>query len=586
MNAKNKLDSINYADYLRKSSESEDRQALSIDSQRSENKKRAKDSGMKVTETFEESKSAKQPGRSEFDKMMKSIEKGKIQGIICWSLDRLARNPIDGARIIWAMQLGLLKHINTASGDHYPNDNVIVLNVQFGMANQFILDLSKNVKRGLKKKAEMGYPSGIAKVGYLNDFGKKGERKIIIDQDRFHLVKEIWDLFLTGQYSVSKLHHHATNILDLKIIRRKKLGGKPIKLSRLYELLGDPFYAGYFFHDGVRYEVNPSVPRMITEEDFKKAQKFLGRDGSPKKVINYEFGFATASKCGTCNGTITGELKMHARCHRCKNKFSCIHNKNCPKCGLGVDEMPYKKTFVYHRCVRSTHGACADRSNTNEVEIVSELLKEMNGLEMSPELTEWCISNLRILEKDDSQSKEKIKEKQVIDYEKKEAEMLNLVRLKTQDLIDENAFVSAQNSLKQEMSALKNRIDSWGGFGARKEAVEAEKKIAVLPELRKIIENGTADERRELMELMCSNLILKDRKVSVIKDKCYKIIEKGLLSAKAKNPAFEPRFIQDVSSSNQHFEDVIPIVLRTWDNVRKAIIQENNDLRLSYLSNP
>ena len=143
-----------YAMYVRKSSESEDRQALSIESQIQENLNRAQDRNIDVKEVFQESKSAKQPGREEFSKMLTKVEKGEIQGIICWSLDRLARNPIDGGRIMWAMQMGLLKHIQTASGDHYPGDNVLVMQVHFGMANQYVIDLSKNTKRGLRAKAE------------------------------------------------------------------------------------------------------------------------------------------------------------------------------------------------------------------------------------------------------------------------------------------------------------------------------------------------------------------------------------------------------------------------------------------------
>jgi len=66
------------------------------------------------------------------------------------------------------------------------------MNFEFGMANQFILDLSKNVKRGLKTKAEKGWRPGPAPFGYLNDKSKgKGKNEIIKDPDRFKLVKKM-----------------------------------------------------------------------------------------------------------------------------------------------------------------------------------------------------------------------------------------------------------------------------------------------------------------------------------------------------------------------------------------------------------
>src|SRR3989344_840309 len=96
-----------------------------------------------------------------------------------------------------------------------------------------------------------------------DDYGKKGNRKIFVDPDRFDLVKDVLLTFLTGRYSVRKLLEYSDKKLRLTTIERKKEGGKPIKLSRLYEMLKDPFYAGFFYaknENGVntRYEVSGS----------------------------------------------------------------------------------------------------------------------------------------------------------------------------------------------------------------------------------------------------------------------------------------------------------------------------------------
>ena len=167
-----KTSEIKYAEYERKSTEGEDRQILSIESQRRDNLSRITKGGLNVVAQYSEAKSAKKPGREEFNKMMSRIESGDIQGIICWALDRLARNPVDAGRIQWALQTGMLKHISVASGDHYAGDNVIVLGVHLGAANQFVIDLSKNVKRGLREKALQGWPNGVAHLGFLNEKGK------------------------------------------------------------------------------------------------------------------------------------------------------------------------------------------------------------------------------------------------------------------------------------------------------------------------------------------------------------------------------------------------------------------------------
>ena len=87
---------MKYFLYCRKSSEAEDRQALSIESQRRELERLLRAStGVEVVEIIEESRSAMTPGRPRFDAMVARIEKGEAQGIATWAPDRLARNSIE-----------------------------------------------------------------------------------------------------------------------------------------------------------------------------------------------------------------------------------------------------------------------------------------------------------------------------------------------------------------------------------------------------------------------------------------------------------------------------------------------------------
>lgn len=157
---KEEKQTIKYFVYTRKSSESEDRQVASIEAQIEELNKIARQKALKVVEVFSEAMSAKEPGRPVFNEMMAKISRGEANGILCWKLNRLARNPIDGGQISWMLQQSVIKHIQTFGQSYYPDDNVIVMAVELGMANQFVRDLSSDTKRGLMKKAREGwYPA-------------------------------------------------------------------------------------------------------------------------------------------------------------------------------------------------------------------------------------------------------------------------------------------------------------------------------------------------------------------------------------------------------------------------------------------
>src|SRR3989344_5351777 len=194
---------IKYFLYARKSSESEDRQIQSIDDQIKRLKELAVNQGLNIKKIYTESKSAKQPeNRPVFAEVLARIEKGEADGILCWQINRLSRNPIDSGRLSWLLQQGVLKSIQTIDRQYLPDDNVLLFSVETAGANQFILDLRKNVKRGTDSKLQKGWAPFKAPLGYLND---KAEKTITKDPERFNLVRKMWDTMLTGSHTPPKI---------------------------------------------------------------------------------------------------------------------------------------------------------------------------------------------------------------------------------------------------------------------------------------------------------------------------------------------------------------------------------------------
>lgn len=141
----------------RKSSEAEDRQVLSIESQIRELTQLETKLNLLVAEIMTESKSAKEHGRLIFNQMMQRLYRGEAAGIICGKLDRSARNPVDGGSIIWAIKQHAIRVLPPSQTFSQAEDNVVWMYLEFGMGQKCVEDLSRNVKRKLKTKAEIGW---------------------------------------------------------------------------------------------------------------------------------------------------------------------------------------------------------------------------------------------------------------------------------------------------------------------------------------------------------------------------------------------------------------------------------------------
>src|SRR5436309_1226712 len=186
-----------YVIYARKSTESEDRQVLSIDSQVREVRQIAAKHGVTVAEVLTESRSAKAPGRPVFGQLVRRIHRGEVSGVLSWKMDRLARNHLDTGTVLQALADGKLERIITSDGVKTADGNDRLMGTfELAFATQFIDDLRANVKRGNRARFEKGWPNHLPPIGYLND---KATKTIVKDPERFDLVRQMWDALLAGR---------------------------------------------------------------------------------------------------------------------------------------------------------------------------------------------------------------------------------------------------------------------------------------------------------------------------------------------------------------------------------------------------
>lgn len=371
---------MNSAEYLRKSTDTEDRQILSKEGQQEDNVRRAKLNGDEIKWSYSDSGSAKRPGtRKDFQRLVSDVRSGKVKKVYIWALSRLARNPVEAGEIQWLLQEGFLEAIVAKDKTYLPTDNVLQMAVEMGMATQYSLDLSKDVKRGMMQKAKMGWRPGRACVGYTNDYaGLKGEKRIMKDPERFAIMRQCWDLLLTGAYTVPQIHRKVTKELGLTMRESRNVPAHPLGLTTLYTAFTNPMYYGDFDWDGKTYP--GSHEPMITREEFERAQMILGSKGKPRER-RYLHSYPGLIRCGCCGAMIVvnvveKKLKTTGE-HRRYRFYRCGHNRKIVTC-------------TQKGCVREENLETQFRSVIDQVTIPQAFI-------------EWALTELKATQQDRSE---------------------------------------------------------------------------------------------------------------------------------------------------------------------------------------
>lgn len=331
---------IKYVLYARKSTEQDEKQALSIDSQIKEMLAVAEREGLDIIDIRRESHSAKESGqRPVFKELLEDVRRGRFNGILTWNPDRLSRNAGDLGSVVDLMDQRLLIEIRTY-GQHFhnsPNEKflLMILCSQAKLEND---NKSINVKRGLKTRVEMGLWPSPAPTGYLKE--KRMDRKCetLIDPDRGHIIKKIYEKVAYEKWSGRKVY----NWLKFELNFKTAGGNKNLTLSNVYMLLQNHFYYGVFEYPkkSGRWYQGKHEP-LITKELFDLVQTQV--KSQFVRAESKEFAFTKLMECGLCGSGITADEKFkkqkNGNVHR-HVYYGCTkaRDKDC-KCGYINEEV-------------------------------------------------------------------------------------------------------------------------------------------------------------------------------------------------------------------------------------------------------
>ena len=387
--------------------------------------------GLSVVEVITESKSAKAPGnRPGFERMLRLLETGQADAILCWSVNRLTRNPIDSGKLAWMLQNGTLLSIQTPDKQYLPTDNVLIFSVETGTANQFIIDLKKSVARGTESKIAKGWFPHRAPAGYFNNLYT---HTIEADGERFDLLQRAWRLLIAGTHTVAEVTQLLSDEWGFRTRQTfsaktgMRRGGGKLSRSAGYRIFSNLFYTGYFRHGEQVYK--GSHKAMLTLSEFEQVQKRIhGHRGRPHRHKR-TFAYAGLLECGKCGRSITVEQQ------------SGRHKRG---------------SYVYYHCANLS-GTCNKRSIREEV-LEKQVDACLARITISPEFREVVTEALELWVTEEFDSQANIYAQQTRTLVECEKMLSELVEIRLRGLIGDDVFLAKQRDLKTEVSRLRLEV--------------------------------------------------------------------------------------------------------------------------------
>jgi DNA invertase Pin-like site-specific DNA recombinase/cell division protein FtsB len=472
---------MKYFVYCRKSEDDEDRQILSLESQKRELEKLFYNrEGITIVDVYEEAMSAKLPGRPLFNEMIQRVERGEAEGLIAWTPNRLARNSVDSGWIIYLLDRGVLKDLKfcTCSFENTPQGK-FMLQIMFAESKHYSDALSVSIRRGNRTKVENGWIPGRPPLGYLNN---RDTRTVVKDPVRFQLVRRMWDLMLSGSYSPKRIWQIAAEEWGLRTRKSKRRGGGPLVLSAVYRMFTNPFYAGV-----IRWEDNVYQGKhesMVTLDEYDRVQELLGLRSKPRAKA-HDFAYTGMIRCGECELMVTAEEHVNRQGHH----------------------------YTYYRCTKKRVGYRCRQPFVSLSILEQQILRFLEEISIPATLHRWALSKLDRAASE--RTTDLAAEHRSLEQAQAAArrELDNLTTLRLRDLLTDHEFVAKRQELRREelrlgqnMARLENGA-SW--LEPARLALSLSKDGPIL------FRNANNTKKRAILEIVGSNLTLTDKSLTI-----------------------------------------------------------------------
>lgn len=233
--------------------------------------------------------------RPDFQRMLRDCERGVFKAVICWKMDRFARNRYDSAMYKYKLKKNGVRIFYAKESIPEGPEGIILESVMEGYAEYYSENLSQNVQRGFYDSALELKTLGQRVLGL-----KKGpDDRFEIDPGTAPIVRRIFEEYAAGECAkdiYTRLNNEGF---------RTSRGGLFNKNSIRRILQNEKYIGVYEFKD---IKVEGAIPAIVDKELFDKCQDMVERHHrAPAAKRDTSFLLTTKLFCGHCGEPMTGD---------------------------------------------------------------------------------------------------------------------------------------------------------------------------------------------------------------------------------------------------------------------------------------
>jgi site-specific DNA recombinase len=474
MKNKPSLQTLTAVIYCRVSSEEQEKEGYSIPSQQKLLRGYAGQQGISVLSEFVDIETAKQPGRSGFDEMVKFFGKSlgrldqtdRCRTLLVEKTDRLYRNLKDYVTIDeLKINIHFVKENVILSPESHSSEK-FMHGIKVLMAKNYIDNLSEETSKGLLEKAEEGIWPLRAPIGYRNVSRADAKRIIEPDPETAPLVVKLFEWYATGKFSLEEVAMKAKQA-GLSMPRSKR----PITKTKLHRIFGVRVYYGEFAWKGKIYKgIHQPI---VSRELWDQVQKILNERGTKKtRKAKHKLAFSGLIRCGHCGCAVVGEIQ--------------------------------KRRYVYYHC-SGFKGNCQEPYVREEV-LEQKFTEIIRSLKFDDEVLAWVGTALRESHQDERQFHTEAIANLQANYNRLQVRIEQMYVDKLDGRIDTSFFDQKSTAWREEQRQILQTIEKHQN--ANQDYLEEGVGLLELANrAAELFERQDAREKRRLLDFVLSNSV-------------------------------------------------------------------------------